>query len=183
MLVVVLPSAARFADVEEVVLRCGLAPFEHQPQVFPARPEPARVAWTTDDGASVVEFHYQVNPDRRSIRFQGPDAGDLRRACVSALGELGQADLERAVLVSENEADVFVAAFHLAELLGGAAIPTLLRGAASRPDHAAWGCMRAVEPLLCAENIEQVQRIREDPSRPAAVRALAADIVGRLFHA
>lgn len=182
MLVVVLPEAVRFRHVEEVILRCGLEPFEHAPQVFPARPEPARVAWTTADGASTAEFRYAVNPDRRSIRFTGSDAEDLRRVSVATMGELRRDELEAAVLSATDEATAFRSAFWLAELLGEEAVEVLMRGATSRPDHAAWGCLRAAEPFLRRADLPVLQQIRGDVTRPAAVRSLAGAVAGALFH-
>jgi hypothetical protein len=181
--VLVLPAGIRFFDIEDLVARCGLGRYEFKPQVFPARPEPAHVAWCTEDGASTVVFRYSVNPDRRMLRFSGPDAVDLRHAAVAAFGEVDQGTLVAALLESEDEALAFRSAFLLAELLGGGAVETLLNAAESRPDHSAWGCLRALEPYAGSRDIARLQALRENRDRPASVRALAGEIASGLASA
>jgi hypothetical protein len=180
MSLVVLPPNTRFSQVEEVVARCGLERFEFEPQVFPARPDPARVAWCTEDGASTVVFRYAVNPDRRVLRFSGPDADDLRRAAVATLGELKEDELLNAVREASDEALAFRSAFLLAELLGGGCVETLLSAAEHRPDHSAWGCLRAMEPYAQPAHAARLRALRADSDRPASVRALAGEIASSL---
>ncbi len=179
-MLVVLPSSARFAAAEEIVLRCGLSPLEVSPQVFPARPEPARVLWVTDDGASTVTFEYRVNPDRRVLRFAGPDAEDLRRAVIATIGHIEREELEERILSGTDEAEVFCSAFLLGELLGSGAVETLLTGAERAADHGAWGCLRALEPLATRAQLGRLRAIRENPDRGAEVRLLAGQLANRL---
>lgn len=173
---VVLPRHIRFPEVEELVVRCGLGRYEFEPQVFPARPEPARVAWCTSDGASTLVFRYAVNPDRRTLRFTGPDGPDLRRAAVAALGEVERETLERNLRETEDEALAFRSAFLLAECLGGESVPFLLDAAETRPEHSAWGCLRAFEPFALPAHAARLRALRADPDRPGPVRALAGEI-------
>ncbi|MFT6398705.1 MAG: hypothetical protein ACJAYU_003467 [Bradymonadia bacterium] len=150
------------------------------PQVFPARVEPARALWVTDDGASTVTFEYRVNPDRRILRFTGPDAEDLLRAAVASIGQVHRAELEDQILRGADEAATFCSAFLLGELLGSDAIETLLTGAEQAPDHGAWGCLRALEPLVTRSELVRLRAIRENPKRGAEVRMLAGELANRL---
>ncbi len=178
----VLASGARFSAVDEHLTRCGLTITRHVPQVFPARNEPHQAVWATPDGVEVATFTYWVNPDRRALDFEGPEATALARAARLALGEVRFEDMREALLADDDDA-AFAAAFMIAISRHPDAADLLCDAVRGRDEHVATGCLRALEICGTSEVVERLRVLQRDTALAGVVRLLAGEVSNALAGA
>lgn len=175
----VLAASARFPAVDEHLRRCGLELDEVEPQVFPARPEPARAWWIGPGAAAVAVFRYHVNPDRRTLDLDGAEASAIAATVRASLGTIPFEQIAGRLADGDPES-AFVAAFVAASSGDDRALDVLSRALRERDDYVGVGCLRAIELLGDAAAVPLLREIRRDEGRAGEVRLLAGEIAGAL---
>lgn len=175
----VLAPEVRFRAVDEHLTRCGLSLAEVEPQVFPARPEPAAAFWAAEDGEIVAVFGYQVNPDRRTLVLVGDEAEPLASTVSRTLGVLSFEAISEQLETADSES-AFIACFLLAATGDPRAFDALARALDERDEHVAVGCIRSMELLGDPRAVPLLREVRRDPERAGEVRLLAGEIADAL---
>lgn len=175
----VLSATARFEAVDEHLSRCGLRLDQIEPQVFPARPEPASAAWVGPDGEVVGVFRYRVNPDRRTLALYGDDADAIARTIRASLGTI-EFDEIATRLRSGTAEEAFVAAFLASAADDPGVVGLLCDGLRDRDAYVGIGCLRALEIVGDPAVVPTLRAIRADGDRAGELRLLAGEIADAL---
>ena len=172
----VLATRARFEAVAEHLARCALTLELMVPQVFPARSEPGRARWSTPDGATTVKWRYHVNPDRRTLDIEGPDAAELELtlARAPALGVTSFRDIETQLREADDE-EARLAAYLAAACLHERSVEVICWGLIHRSDYVGTGCVQALELIGDASVVPMLVALRENPKRAPDLRMLAGE--------
>lgn len=174
-----LAPGVRFAALDEHLRRYDMALQQADPQVFPARPEPARAWWASESSDRVAVFRYMVNPDRRTVDLEGADVAAVADSIRAELGEIDPTAIAESLRSGPDEA-AFTAAFLLAASAEPDAVELLSEALVRRDDYVAVGVLRAMELLGDPTVVPLLRAVRADGSRAGEVRLLAGEIAAAI---